>query len=1001
MGTHLEPLRKIWRKAFLLLPWLILTGTVAQAQVVNLGIPPVRNFSRKAYQAGTQTWDATQDARGILYFANNDGLLRFDGNRWSILPVSNHTIVRSAAAGPEGRIYAGAQNELGYFAPDAAGRLSYTSLIALLPPGDRHFEDVWDIVVYEEAVFFRTNRQVFRYDGQQMQVILADADLQGLFPGPEGPLLQAGFGELQVWTGEGFTLLSTLPNVDCPITGVLAWTTDTLLLTTLKQGIYALAGGQAEPWPTRADALLREKRIYSAAMLLDGRIVLGTSLDGLVVLDRHRRVDRHLTNSTGLQNNNVLSVFTDLAGNTWCGLNNGIDCVVFPSRFTAIYPDDELRGTGYAAIRHDDRLYLGVSNGLYTVPWSDYYAPVDRGLFSLVPNTAGQTWGLSESRMDLWLGHHEGAFRIRGTTAERVSPEPGYWTFVELSPDRLLAGSYEGLSIFRQVGDRWILEGLVEGLRESCRILVKDRAGAVWVSHPYRGVYRIQWNSPDLLHPEIRFFDQSAGLPSNLNNYVFRIAGRAVVGTEKGVYTFDAGQERFIPDPDFTEILGHDERVKYLKEDEQGAIWYVMGDEVGRLRVEDSGLRKNVGRQVFPELSGKLVGGFETIYPIDACNVLFGAEEGFIHYADCPAPGDPAPIQVWLTEVRTEGKTDSILYGGYPAPGASDEIVLAASLDNLRFTYSATEYALPDLVEYRTRLDGMDDDWTPWTTETRRTVTNIGPGSHAFRVQARIRGGAVSEEISFPFRLRPRWYAGMPARAFYGLLVIGFFAFVVMRQRRRFDRKTAQMRHQHAQVEAERIREVEVSRARLTEIRKEKLEADIQFKNQELAMTTMHLVQKAEILLTVQEALNNIRAKAVAPDVRREIKQLLNLLNFDVKVDEDWDHFAQYFDQVHVDFLKNLRERFPQLSANDYKLCAYLRMNLSTKEIAPLLNISVRGVEGSRYRLRKKLDLPSDANLTEFIMNLPPSIARTPDQTGNENGQPALEAREESTARQP
>jgi DNA-binding CsgD family transcriptional regulator len=102
--------------------------------------------------------------------------------------------------------------------------------------------------------------------------------------------------------------------------------------------------------------------------------------------------------------------------------------------------------------------------------------------------------------------------------------------------------------------------------------------------------------------------------------------------------------------------------------------------------------------------------------------------------------------------------------------------------------------------------------------------------------------------------------------------------------------------------------------------------------------------------------------------VKKDIHQLLNLVNFDVKLDEDWEHFAHHFDQVHVDFLKNLRERFPQLSASDLKLCAYLRMNLSTKEIAPLLNISVRGVEGSRYRLRKKLDLPNDANLTDFIL---------------------------------
>ena len=132
----------------------------------------------------------------------------------------------------------------------------------------------------------------------------------------------------------------------------------------------------------------------------------------------------------------------------------------------------------------------------------------------------------------------------------------------------------------------------------------------------------------------------------------------------------------------------------------------------------------------------------------------------------------------------------------------------------------------------------------------------------------------------------------------------------------------------------------------------------------------MHLVQKGEILLRVQENLGQILKKSSNPEIKKDIQHLLNLLNFDAKLDDDWQQFAYHFDQVHVDFLKRLREQYPQLSANDHKLCAYLRMNLSSKEIATLMNISVRGVEASRYRLRKRLELSSDANLAEVIMGL-------------------------------
>ncbi|MBK6997420.1 MAG: hypothetical protein IPH31_21865 [Lewinellaceae bacterium] len=133
----------------------------------------------------------------------------------------------------------------------------------------------------------------------------------------------------------------------------------------------------------------------------------------------------------------------------------------------------------------------------------------------------------------------------------------------------------------------------------------------------------------------------------------------------------------------------------------------------------------------------------------------------------------------------------------------------------------------------------------------------------------------------------------------------------------------------------------------------------------------MHLVQKGEILTTLQAELEKaLEKKPSSQTLQEDIRRIIRTMQFDTQLDEDWEHFAIHFDSVHGDFLKRLRERYPQTSPNDLRLCAYLRMNLSTKEIANLLNISVRGVEGSRYRLRKKLGLPGDANLVEIMMEV-------------------------------
>lgn len=958
--------------AFFILILALLSAAEIRAQGVNFGIPPMWNFPKKTYRAGTQNWDAAQDSRGVLYWANNNGLLRYDGTNWSCLPVANHTIVRSVVIdAATDRIFVGAQSEMGYFSLDKNGCLAYHSLVGLLPESQRTFEDVWDIAFAGDDVFFRTNRVVFQYSNGRIRTHEPGGELTALFATNRGLVLQQDFSRLLVFQNGVFEPFFQVFEIQSALTGALPWQGDTLLLTSLKNGVFYISGDYAGRWTTLHDALLREKRIYASTALPNGQLALGTSLDGLIVLDRQRRVFRHLTKKSGLQNNNILNTFSDRSGNLWLGLDNGIDCVMLNSPFTSVIPDGELQGTGYTAAVFQNRLYLGVSNGVYTAPWQSFYDPENEPFFQKVSGSDGQVWSLITPGNELLMGHHEGAFRLEGQQAGRLSAGPGAWTFVPLSAGYLLGGAYDGLSLYRKSGQNWVYDQKLPGLDESCRIMVKDADGAVWVSHPYRGVYRVDWSPGRKNEIAVKFFNARNGLPSDLNNYVFQIAGKAVFATEKGVYRYDQTTGAFIPDQDFNRMLGTSNRVQYLREDARGNIWYVTAQEVGLLLIDDFGLKKTVRKKIFPELTGKLVGGFEFIYPVDESNVFFGAEQGFIHYNAAAGPGADTMLQVVFSAISASGTRDSMLYGGvWPSASPDAAPVLEAGWNNLRFAFSATDFVNPALIQYRMQLVGLERGWSEWSAETTRDYTNLGPGKYVFQVQARRKNGPESAILTFSFRIRPPWYASLTARVLYALALAGLFGWFLFRQRKKFESEKAQLTVTHRQKEAQHLREVEQSKAALTEIQHEKLEAEIRFKNQELASVTMHLVQKGEILLTIQEALNQILEKSTHPAVKKEIQQLLNLLNFDVKLDEDWEQFAFRFDQVHVDFLKHLRERFPQLSTNDHKLCAFLRMNLITKEIAPLLNISVRGVEASRYRLRKKLGLPNDANLTDFMMDI-------------------------------
>ncbi|MCC7244621.1 MAG: hypothetical protein IT269_02990, partial [Saprospiraceae bacterium] len=366
--------------------------TMLLAQGINLGIPPTRNFSKNIYQAGTQNWDAAQDSRGVLYFANNEGLLQYDGSRWSCLPVANKTVTRSVAIDSKGRIFVGAQNEMGYFFPDKNGQLRYHSLVHLIAPEKRNFEDVWDIVVSGESVFFRTQQSVFQFTGESMTMLQPGGNLTAMFLTPVGLLLQRNISEILLLENGTFRPFIQQPELNSELTAFMHWQGDTLLFASLKSGLFCLVGQQLSGWQTPHDALLKQKRIYSAAMMPNGHLVLATSLDGMIELDQHRRIYRHLTKKNGLQNNNILHAFADRAGNLWLGLDSGIDCVLLPSPFTSMVPDADLEGTGYTAAVFENQLYLGVSNGVYRTAWNDYFNPEKQPFFEKISATDGQVW---------------------------------------------------------------------------------------------------------------------------------------------------------------------------------------------------------------------------------------------------------------------------------------------------------------------------------------------------------------------------------------------------------------------------------------------------------------------------------------------------------------------------------------------------------------------------------------------------------------------------------
>ncbi|MBL0232601.1 MAG: transcriptional regulator [Chitinophagaceae bacterium] len=949
--------------------YLLLVFPLLSSAQNTIGLPDVINYAKKTYGAGLQTWDITQDARGIVYMANNEGLLSYDGQYWNLYPLPNRTIVRSVRVSPDNRIYTGGQDEIGFFTPASNNALEYRSLTALIPARDRSFGDVWDICIYGKAVWFRTQNRIFRYTDNTISVYTSPAEWS--FLGVCGDRLYAhDFREgLLQFTGNVWAPVKqakTLPAE--PVTAILALGNDSSLVTTLKAGVFVLTSQGLQPLHSPALQIIQSERIYAATMIGKNWIALATNSNGVQIVDTKGELIQKFSRSEGLQNNNVLSIYLDRQENLWLGLDNGIDFIAYNSAIKKISPYSQ-EGSGYTAIIHDNLLYTGTSAGLYSVPLQSLPdLSFSKGAFSPVTNTTGQVWGLANINDQLLLGHHEGAFIVSGNTARPLyNPGKGVWNFVPSSTvyptTMMISGTYRGLSFFNYTGDHFTEGGSVQGLDESCRFVAIDQQGTIWVSHPYHGVYKVSKDVNGKYQHHL--YTAADGLPSTLNNHVYKINNEVLVATEKGVYTYDAAKDRFSPSAFYQELLGQ-KSIRYLCEDNEGNIWFIHEKQLAVL--DRSGKKPVILR--LPELDNKLLSGFEFIYPMNARNIFIGGEKGFFLVNYEKYKQTMPALQAMVRSVRIFNRRDSLLFGGYLSDSSKESSDIQHNWGSLRINYAAPVYGQQDNLEFSYRLRGLDDNWSEWTAKTEKEYTHLPAGNYHFEVKVRNHPGNESAPAIFSFRILPPWYQSVWAYLVYLLLIaIGIF-YLYKWQVKKF--KLQQEKYEKEQTQLQYLHQLEINKAEneLVALRNEKLQAEVDFKNSELATNAMHLVQKSELMAKLRSELNHLMKALDNEKAQSEIKKMVKVLGEDEKMDNDWMQFTHHFDKVHSDFVVVLKEKYPSITANELKLSAYLRMNLSTKEIARLMNISVRGVEISRYRLRKKLGISSEMNLFDFLMSI-------------------------------
>ncbi|HWD90401.1 MAG TPA: triple tyrosine motif-containing protein [Mucilaginibacter sp.] len=961
------------RKSLFALTILLLSMLHASAaDIKNIGVPYVQNYPKAVYQSGNQNWSVTKDEHGIMYFGNSGGLLSFDGRYWQSYAMPNGLIVRSVAADGKGKIYAGGFGEFGYWENNKKGELKYHSLIGLIPKNFQPLnEEIWKIYVDDGQVIFQSFGTIFIYSRGKIDAIQSPNPYPYLFLFKVGKRyfieqVNAGLFELKNKKLEYIAGSNIMGNGG--ILSILPFTRGRYVIGTAHNGLFIYDDKQIQPWANQANAFLETYQLNNGAVIPGKYFAYGTILNGIIVIDTAGNVVQQINKSSGLQNNTVLSLYTDNEQNLWAGLDNGIDRIELNSPLYFYFDKSGRFGTVYSSIIFDNKIYLGTNQGLFYSNWNANGKALQEFNFTLIPGSQGQVWELSLQDGKLLCGHNAGSFQVNGGSISRITNISGGWTLKRLNQDRLIQGTYTGLVIYsKDAAGNWIFDHKVDGFGEPSRYVEQDSKGQVWVSHAYRGIYKVTL-SPDLKKAiAVKYYDSHFGLPGSYNVNVFNLDNRIVFSSDSGFYVYDDISDHFEKYQQLNHTLGSFAQSNKIIPALGKKYWFISH---GRIALADLSVpgKLSVDSNRFSVLDGRMLKNYESISKINGSIYLVSVDDGFAILNDADiAQRNNIKLPAVLIR-RVENITD------IPTPltdsSGDEEVEIPYSQNNIRISYALPFYR-QEKVRYQYFLDGYSRQWSAWGVQTQKEFTNLDRGTYHFRVRARINDLNVSPEAVYSFTILPPWYATKIAWFFYIIALVGGYYAVRAYYRVKIKRHQHHI-HEKLQKEHEEYlkQEALANEQRIVKIKNEQLQADLAGKSRELAASAMNIVYKNELLQKISDEIAHLKDSSGKPLSPDQLKRLQKVINDGMSDERDWNLFENSFNEAHESFFKKLKAQHPDLVPNDLKLCAYLRMNMSSKEMASLLNISLRGVEIRRYRLRKKLNLEHDKNLVEFLMEL-------------------------------
>lgn len=831
----------------------------------TVGLPSFRiqNYTVDDYKASCQNWDLAVSYNGLLYVANNSGLLIYDGNTWRVYPLPDQSPLTQVTFFND-TVYTQGPTSKGYWLSDAYGRQTYHPLEAF-PPG-------------------------------------------------------VGFGE----TSGGDLLPSSVA------------------------GRHPTVFAQAGPL-----------------------CFIGTARDGLYVANRAGEFLAHFSTQNFLPDNIVRALCVQDVNLVWAAFDNGLSQIETDPSVLLVGKRAEI-GKLQAARLQNDTLYIRTNTGYFKRPLTDgrqigagsagKHSSLPAGISGangkpnkpngqLTGSSTGPSTGSSTSRLtDSLTGEPPGEQSYR-QTHEGAKGRINYPETAML----LQTVAWEETSAWEET-DLW--------QHANARQDTNTPAGR---SEKRNATQQINPAADTNLTPDTNLaantdlaantnnpaLNKNAGMitpPRRTTNAEKRMNARRIINADAFSNEPDSllSVASLFRDPASLETFAKADGV-YPAHD--NLYWLTAGNEAGLFHLEQGeGILKC--RILFDNYNLNLVTSGKRIFSLnDSLDLVSTMQGALLINTRRLIAGSLGGLT--MPRFRQISYTDA--EGLHPLRPDTSKIVLPHSFQELTVYVGTTVFTPHHQISYK--LEGVSTEWSPWQKSGKISFLQLPEGKYELRVRKYVVKGPYPE-ISLSIEVRPPWYNTVWAYLVY-ILLIWLIGQTALRGHLRNLRREEQRRQ-----EAERQAEAQ----KLHQMKSDMLEAELQNKNNELLLQTSALVKRNQAIQSFLDEL--ARQKETLGDryPNKLYNKIRSLMEEALNDQADWLQFESYFNGAHRNFMDRLQEQYADLTTGDLRICCLLRMNLSTKEIASLLNISVRAVELRRYRLRKRLGLEGETNLVEFLM---------------------------------